>query len=305
LGRVRALAKDFPAEAIDAVFREVLSASSALAAPMTAAYCGPLGAFAHVAARRYFGASIKLRTEDSVHQVFDAVARANVLFGVVPLETSTDGALTATLLALTESDVKMCGEITVPSNYHLFSKSGNAADVQKVCGVPHAIAACERFIRTNFPRASVMDMPSTDGAAQIVLEDASAAVVGTGILRELYELRPIQERIEDTVGVELRFAVVGNDFPPRTGLDRTWLALSLQDSPGALYRALQPFAERNVNITRLESRPIVGAAWRHMFIEFDGHVTDRAILTAVEELRGVSRVVKILGSYPRPSEPTP
>jgi prephenate dehydratase len=80
------------------------------------------------------------------------------------------------------------------------------------------------------------------------------------------------------------------------------LAMAPGDDPGALHRALQPFADREINLTRIESRPSTGTSWRHVFfIEMDGHVTDRSVLTAVEELRRIARYAKVLGSYPRPS----
>jgi chorismate mutase/prephenate dehydratase len=114
-------------------------------------------------------------------------------------------------------------------------------------------------------------------------------------------LRRVKERIEDRAGVDTRFVVVGHERPAKTGKDRTILGLAVGDDPGSLYHALQPFADRGINLTRIESRPARGTSWRYLFIlELDGHVTDRSVLTAVDEIRGASRHLKILGSYPRP-----
>ena len=294
--------KAFPEHALEPVLREVLSASARLVAPVTVAYLGPEGAFAHSAARRSFGAAAELLPRENVDDVLRSVEREQAFFGVVPLETSSDGALTATLNGLLQSDVRICGELTVPACYHLMSGTGNAQDVEKVYGAPAAIAACERYLRTHFPRATVLDVPSGEVAAQFAKEDHGAAVVGTDILAERHGLRVLNERIEDVSNVMTRFAIVGNEHPSRTGKDRTILALSVHDEPGALYQALQPFADRDVNLTRLESRPAQTQAWRYVFfVELDGHVTDRSILTALEELRSSSRFLKILGSYPRPA----
>lgn len=294
-------AKDFPRDAVEPVFREVLSATAKLVAPTTVVVLGPEGGFAAVAARRNFGASAKLIVADSVPQVIDEVTRGRASFGVVPFETSSEGAITATLHGLAESDVKICGELTVAASYHLLSATGNATDVEKVYGTPQAIAACERHLRMQYPRATLIDVPSGDVAAQLAREDHGAAVVGSDLIAQREGMRVVQEHIEDMHGVQTRFAIVGNDLPPRTGTDRTVLALAVHDNPGALYHALQPFADRGVNLTRLESRPASNTAWRYLFfVELDGHVTDRPILTALEELRGKSRFVKILGSYPRP-----
>jgi chorismate mutase/prephenate dehydratase len=115
-------------------------------------------------------------------------------------------------------------------------------------------------------------------------------------------LKLIDDRLEDDADVVTRFGVVGNQLPSRTGQDRTVIAMAPGNEPGALHRALQPLADRKINLTRVESRPSTGTEWRHVFfLEMDGHITDRAILTAVEELRRIVRYAKVLGSYPRPT----
>ena len=92
---------------------------------------------------------------------------------------------------------------------------------------------------------------------------------------------------------------MGNDFPPRSGRDRTAIALALQDAPGVLIDCLKPFADRRLNIFRLETRPARGWAFRYLILlEVDGHVTDRPVVSAIEQLRTSSRYVKVLGSYP-------
>jgi chorismate mutase/prephenate dehydratase len=270
-------------------------------APRTVAYAGSEGGFAHAAARKHFGASATFRSAPSVGAVLEEVTRGRASGGVVPLETSTDGAVTATLHGLVQADVKICAELTMPQSYHLASETGNASDIEKIYGATHAVAACERFLRERFPRATVLDVPSADVAAQFAKEDHGAAAIATDIVVPSHDLRIIHERIEDVTGVETRFAVVGHDLPPRTGTDRTVLAMAVGDGPGSLHRSLQPFADRSINLTRLESRPSHGTAWRHVFfVELDGHVTDRPVLTCIEDVRAVSRMVKVLGSYPRP-----
>lgn len=302
IGRARESMKSFPSVAIEPVIREVLSACQSMVAPPVVAFAGPEGGFAHVASRKYFGVSAVHRAMEQIPEVLEDVVRDRASFGVVPLETSTDGAVTATLHGLAQSDVKIGAEITIPASYHLLSKTGNSTDVEKVFATPAANAACEKFLRTHFPKATVMDVRTATVAAELVREDHGAAAVGTDILAELHQLRYVRERIEDLSGVETRYAIVGKTLPQRTGSDRTVIALAVHDQPGALYRALQPFADRGINLTRLESRPARSTAWRYIFfVEMDGHITDRPVLTAIEELRGASRHVKILGSYPRPA----
>lgn len=298
----RALAHEFPATSIEPVFREVLSACTALITSDVVAYFGTPGDLAHAAARDYFGHAPRFRPAESVRAVLEAVLHGHATFGVVPLETSTDGAITATLKGLTATDAKLCAERVVPIRYQLLSQSGDPAHVMKIYGTAPAIAACERQLRSRYPDAILVDVQSGEAAAHFALGDDQAAALGSALLRELHGLQLIDDRLEDDPDVITRFGIVGNRLPSRTGRDRTVLAMAPGDEPGALHRALRPLADRSINLTRIESRPSTSTEWRHVFfVEMDGHITDRTVLTAVEELRRTVRYAKVLGSYPRPS----
>jgi chorismate mutase/prephenate dehydratase len=298
----RALAREFPAASIEPVFREVLSACTALITSDVVAYFGTPGDLAHAAARDYFGHAPRFRPAESVSAVLEAVIHGHATFGVVPLETSSDGAITATLKGLTATDAKLCAERVVPLRYQLLSQSGDPAHVLKIYGAAPAIAACERQLRSRYPDAILVDVQSGEAAAHFALGDDQSAALGSPLLRELHGLKLIDDRLEDDPDVITRFGIVGNRLPSRTGRDRTVLAIAPGDEPGALHRALRPLADRGINLTRIESRPSTGTQWKHVFfLEMDGHITDRAVLTAVEELRRTVRYAKVLGSYPRPS----
>jgi chorismate mutase/prephenate dehydratase len=297
----RALADEFPADSIEPVFREVLSACTQLIAPEVVAYFGAPGDLAHAAARDYFGHAPSFRPTESVTAVLEAVIHGHATFGVVPLETTSDGAITATLNGLVATDAKLCAERIVPLRYQLLSQSGDAAHVLKIYGSPQAIAACERQLRSRYPDAILVDVQSGEAAAHFALGDDQSAALGSPLLKELHALKLIDDRLENDSAVQTRFGIVGNRLPSRTGKDRTVLAMAPGDDPGALHRALRPLADREINLTRIESRPAQTSEWRHLFfLEMDGHITDRAVLTAVEELRRIARYAKVLGSYPRP-----
>jgi len=302
IAAARALADEFPAASIEPVFREVLSACTELITPDVVAYFGSPGGLGHAAAREYFGHAPGFRPTESVREVLDAVLHGHATFGVVPLETSTDGAITATLTGLVATDAKLCAERSAPLRYQLLSQSGDPAHVVKIYGAAPAMAACDRQLRSRYPDAIFVDVQSGEAAAHFALADDQAAAVGTSLLQELHELQLIDDRIEDDSDVRTRFGIVGNRLPSRTGQDRTILAMAPGDEPGALHRALQPLADRKINLTRIESRSSTTTEWRHVFfLELDGHITDRDILTAVEELRRIARYAKVIGSYPRPS----
>ena len=298
----RALADEFPATSIEPVFRELLSACTQLITPDVVAYFGSPGGPAHAAAREYFGHAPSFRPTETVREALDAVLHGHATFGVVPLETSTDGAITATLKGLVSTDAKLCAERSAPLRYQLLSQSGDPAQVIKIYGAAPAMAACERQLRTRYPDAILVDVQSGEAAAHFALGDDQAAAVGSALLRELHGLQLIDDHVEDDSGARTRFGIVGNRLPSRTGQDRTVLAIAPGDEPGALHRALQPLADRKINLTRIESRPSTTTEWRHVFfLEMDGHITDRDILAAVEELRRLARYAKVIGSYPRPN----
>ncbi len=137
----KALAEEFPKDSIEPVFREVLSACTQLIAPDVVAYFGAPGDLAHAAARAHFGHAPSFRPNESVTAVLESVVHGHATFGVVPLETSSDGAITATLNGLVANDAKLCAERVVPLHYQLLSQSGEASEVLKIYG-SHAAMAC-------------------------------------------------------------------------------------------------------------------------------------------------------------------
>lgn len=297
IAKVRERLRAFPASSVEPILRELLSVCASLLAPRVVAFLGDVGGFAHLAARRQFGRASSYRAVDHVSSLLDEVAHERVSFGVLPLETSSDGAVTETLLGLAASEVRICAEISVRSSFHLLSSSGNASGIDKIYGTRTALAACSKYLQRELPRATIIDVPSPDMAAELGREDHGAGIVGSELLSELYPLKIAQAGIEDRQNVETRYAVVSTHLPSRTGKDRTIIAMAVHDTPGALYESLKPFASRAINLKRVESRPT--PTWRYLFfVEMDGHVTDRAILTALEELRGISRFVQVIGSYP-------
>jgi len=304
LARVRELRQDFPAAGLEPVVREVLGVCSEMIAPLQVAVLGPEGGLAHLAGRRWFGARAQFRALATVGDVFAELEKGRAAHALVPFETSSDGALSATLHALTETRVKVVGEITLANGWHLYSGTGNAGDVEKIYGAATALVACERALKVEFPRAALLDVRSGVVAAQLALEDHGAAALGSDIVHELItELRVVKRNVEDEAGVQSRFVVLGNQQPRRTGTDRTMIVLALSGEPGSLYAALQPFAERGINLTRLESRPARGDEWHDVFfVELDGHVSDRPVLTAIDEVKARARHLKVVGSFPRPTE---
>lgn len=289
----------FPRSAVRSVMTEVLSACTQMVAPISIVYVGQEGGFGNLAARRQFGESANLRSVDSAELALGEIERGRASYAILPFETSNDGAVTASLNLLARSDAKICGEIRVARTFHLISQSGARDAVRKIYASAGAIAACESFLRQHFPAALVVDVHSGVVAAQHAKDEPEAAALATELVAERAGLTYVERAIEDSSDLETRYVAVGNDFPPRSGRDRTAIALALHDAPGVLIDCLQPFADRKLNIFRVETRPARGWAFRYLILlEVDGHVTDRPVVSAIEQLRASSRYVKVLGSYP-------
>jgi len=293
-------AQSFPAAEVDAVFREVLGATASLEAERRVAYGGERGGFAELAARRHFGHAASLVCVADVQAVIDEVLAGRAAFGVLPFETSSDGAVTATLNGLANYEVSICAERTVAADYHLLSQTGNVFDIEKIYGPAAGLAAAGRYLLTTFPRATLLDVPSVRVAAELALTDHGAGALSIEPDEEV-GLRVVAKSVQDEHGRHTRFAIVGRELPSRTGRDRTVVAMALGDRPGALHAVLAPFADRSINLTRLESRPARGSGIRYrFFVEMDGHITDRPLVTALDRVRELCPMVKVLGSYPRP-----
>jgi chorismate mutase / prephenate dehydratase len=289
----------FPKDAVRPVMTEILSACAQMTAPLVISYVGQEGGFGHSAARKHYGSSATLRPIETAEEALSEVERGRASYAILPFETSNDGAVTATLNLLARSDMKISAEIRIRRAFHLISQSGAREQVAKVYASSGALAACEGYLSQHFPHATIIDARNGVAAAQHAKEQSDAAALVTDLVADQAGLPCVERSIEDLSDLETRYVAIGNDFPPRTGRDRTAVAIALHDAPGVLIDCLRPLADRKLNIYRLETRPARGWAWRYLIlVEVDGHVTDRAILAALEDLRTSSRYVKVLGSYP-------
>lgn len=290
----------FPNEALRSVFREIISASLALEAPMRVAFLGPKATFSHLATMQQFGLSAKLVPQKSIPAVFEEVEKDRALYGVVPVENSTEGVVSHTLDMFMDSQLKIRAEILLEVSHYLLSKTGRLEDIKKVYSHPQPLAQCRNWLDENLPHIPVVDVASTTMAAQIVSEDYSAAAIASEYAASVYDLRVVKERIEDQVNNFTRFLVIGKKLADSSGDDKTSLMFAVKDEPGILYRMLEPFASRGVNLCKIESRPMKKKAWEYIFfLDLVGHISDAHVAAAVEELKGYCQFVKLLGSYPR------
>lgn len=287
-----------PAASVRAVFRSVFAAARALEVPASVAYQGPEGGLGQHVAREYFGHGAELIDCPSPAAALDEVVRKRASYAVFPFESSTDGVLQTAVSALAQTDLYIVAERPVQLHIDLLNRTGNLADVDKVYATGAALAACELFLEKTMPSATVLDVKSPSMAIQLAVEDhGSAALVPHGTASDT-ELRVVRSNVGDEPDLMYRYGFVSSRPASRSGRDSTALLFSVDDAPGALFEALKHFAERGVNLEKLQSRPVRGENWDYVFyVEVGGHVTDRPVVTALEAIKRSTKYLKVLGSF--------
>lgn len=288
-----------PEKAIRAIYREIMSASLALEKQLTIAYLGPEATWSHQAARSKFGASVEYAAQPSIAEVFNVVARGKADYGVVPIENSTEGAVNYTLDVFTDSDLKICAQFLLKIENNLIAKIPRS-EIRRLYSHPQVIGQCRQWLRTNLPGVDIIEVASTTHAAALAANEPNSAAIAGRMAAEVYGLEILEASVQDSPNNATRFLVIGYDSCPPTGDDKTSLMFTVQDKPGALFSALEPFKNLGINLSKIESRPSKRKAWEYFFfVDVDGHASDANLVTALAELQKHCTFVKILGSYPR------
>ncbi|MDY6932653.1 MAG: prephenate dehydratase [Spirochaetota bacterium] len=283
------------------MYKELISCSQSLVQPIKVAYLGPVGTFCHIALVEIFGESIISVSQNTISDVFHEVEMGRVSFGVVPVENSTEGAVTYTLDELLDTDLKIVSEKFLRISYSLLSLCEELKGVKKLYSHPQPIAQCKGWIRRNLPNAEIHYIDSTAQAAEIATWDKYSAAIASETSAVIYSLRTLATNIEDSRHNYTRFLVIGQMDNPPTGRDKTSIVCALKgkDKSGTLYSLLKPFSDAGVNMTKIESRPNKKKKWEYnFFIDFNGHQDDRVVKIALDEMREETQFLKILGSYP-------
>lgn len=282
------------------IYREVISGSIALEKQLAIAYLGPEATYTHQAAMSSFGASLEYRPMKTIADVFAEVEHGDADYGVIPIENSSEGAVFHSMDQLVESDLKICSQIYLPIEHCLVSRS-SLDSIQSVHSKDQALGQCRDWLRRNLPEATLVDSASTAAAAELASREPGVAAIASELTADLYGLQVLEKGIQDKAGNVTRFLVVGATHakPLGKGRDKTSLVLSLRDECGALQRALDSFASRGINLSKIESRPSRKKAWDYIFfIDLIGHHDDEAIQDALRELEANCSFLKWLGSYP-------
>ena len=260
-------------------------------------FLGPKGTFTHEASSMLGDELIPYCT---IPAVMESVANGETRYGIVPIENSIEGSVGVTLDSLAHKfDLKIYKEIIIPISQNLIVNPGcSLEDIEDVYSHSHAIAQCQEFISQNGiqPHYAV----STANAAKNIVGEKSKAAIGNRKAAELYGLEILKANIQDVDNNETRFIVVSNEYHEPTGNDKTSIIFSIyEDRPGGLYNILGIFQKRNINLTRIESRPSKKGLGRYLFfVDFNGHVDDEIVKNIIDEIEENTYFLKVLGSFP-------
>ncbi|HXX80665.1 MAG TPA: prephenate dehydratase [Thermodesulfovibrionales bacterium] len=289
----------FPNSAIKPLFREILSASLSLEQPLKVAYFGPVATFTHLAAMRYFGSSAVLIPAEGIKDVFESVYSGQTDYGVVPVENSNEGVVSYTLDMFMDYDLKISGEVMLKISHNLLSRSGDKTKIKKIYSHPQPTAQCRKWLERNVPGIPILESTSTARAAEMASKEDDAAAIASEVAAKIYDLHFVERHIEDYKDNFTRFFVISWEPSKRTGSDKTSIMFSTKDRPGALFTILEPFKQAKINLTKIESRPSKRKAWEYIFfVDMGGHMDDKKVKKAVDEVKEGCLYLKILGSYP-------
>jgi chorismate mutase/prephenate dehydratase len=288
-----------PDEAAHAIYREIMSAALALETEMKIAYLGPEATFTHQAARNKFGASVDYISGATIAEVFTYVENRTADYGVVPVENSTEGAVTHTFDQFITTPLKICAEIYLPISLTLLANQPKE-ETNIVFSKQEVFGQCRSWLGRNLPHAKPSPVESTTRAVQLALETPGAAAIASVMAAEIYDVGVLAENIQDLQGNTTRFLVIAPSYGPPTGNDKTSIVFGVNHKVGALHDALSVFKADQINMTKIESRPSRNKAWEYyFFVDIDGHADEPKIARALEELHQHCALMTVLGSYPK------
>lgn len=265
------------------------------------AFQGEIGAYSELAVYKHFGSNVEVKPCKLFSDVFRSVDVGEVNYGVVPVENSIEGSVNQVYDLFMEYDLKVCGEIILKIEHCLIANLNATMDsIKIVYSHPQALGQCISFLE----RSGYKPIPTYDtaGSVKLLKEQGvtDAAAIASERAAQIYGMKILKRNISDNPDNYTRFFVLSKSESPPSGNDKTSIIFSVKHIPGALYKALEEFASREINLTKIESRPTKRKPWEYNFyLDFEGHWTEPRYKEALEGLRDKTVFIKILGSYPK------
>ena len=290
---------------IKSIWKEIMGACKVIEGSIVkVGYLGPKGTFTHQAALEFFPkAGTNFIECKNNSKIFESIEKDITEFGVIPIENSLQGTVRDTLDLLIEKNLIIYGEVELRIIQNLISlKDSKLSNIKNIFSHPQAFAQSKNWLKKNIPTAKLINTNSTAEAIQKVkeLNDKSNAAIGTEFACDLYDLLVYNSKIEDNSSNFTRFLIIsktGNKI--KEGKIKTSLVYVTKHIPGALYQVLKIFAEANINLLKIESRPRRIGRWEYIFLmDFEGDKEDPKIIKVLEKMESSVIWFKILGSFP-------
>lgn len=266
---------------------------------MRIAYQGEPGAFSEAASRQV-NADAELLPCRAFEDVFAAVSEGRVDYGVLPIENSIGGSIHRNFDLLAQHDLPIVGETEVPVIHQLLALPGTAlGSVRRIYSHPQGLAQCERFLRT-LSNVEILASYDTAGSAKMIATEklVDAAAIASKRAGEVFGLNVLAAGIQDYEHNTTRFLVVGKTPISDAPHDKTSIVFTLPNEPGALFKALAAFSLRDINLTKLESRPMPARKWEYLFyMDLKASPDDPACQRALAHLGEIAPMLRVLGSY--------
>jgi prephenate dehydratase len=268
---------------------------------MIVAYQGEPGAFSEEAARLFFGRSARLAPLESFREVFRFATGRRSAYAIIPIENSVFGSIHQNYDLLLKHRLHIIGEVKLRVQLHLMALPGvSLKDVRAVYSHAQALGQCDTYVRS-LRRVEVVAYYDTAGAAKMIREERrrDAAAIASARAAKAYGLRIIRRNVESNHHNYTRFLALSNTRANPRGAEKTSLVFAAKNVPGALFKALAVFALREINMLKIESRPLVGKPWEYLFyLDVEGSTAEKRMQQALSHLDELTTFVRVLGSYP-------
>jgi prephenate dehydratase len=266
----------------------------------SAAFLGEIGTYSHKAFQQYFGPEVAAVSKPTFRDIFQAVKTGATNFGVIPLENSLAGSIHANYDLLLEYDLRIIGELTLRIIHHLIGHPGSRLeDINRVFSLAQAFQQCSKYLESH-AAWEMIPVKDTASAVKAVKEGGSPndAAIGSKEAAEIYKMEVLEEGIENDPRNYTRFVIVGTESLNKGPYGKSSLIFSTDHRPGSLFEVLKVFASNNINLVKLESRPIHGKPWEYMFYaDVEADVETQTFKPIIDQLIEKTDFLKILGSF--------
>ena len=275
----------------------------------TIAFQGEPGAYSEQAAFDFYGAQAQPAPRPTFDAVFDDTAAARTDYGIVPVENSLAGSIHRNYDLLMRHNLHIVGEAIVRVRHNLITwPDVTLADIKRVYSHWQALDQCEKTLSRLLPDVERVQVYDTAGSVKMVLEEnrRDTAAIASKRAAELYGLPILREALEDDPTNFTRFVVLSREpvSPPAATLCKTSVVFATRNTPGSLYKALAAFSLRDIDLAKIESRPLQGSPWEYLFyLDFVGNQADPTCARALAHLQEFSTFMRVLGTYPRANMP--